>query len=529
MNRPSSPESNPESGRQADLESKKEMERQRYEQIREISEGERKDRVARKLARIRENKEKNKKRGQRDTTATPKQFERESKGQSRERNHYKRIADKLLKNVEASILIDSKETQGHEKDKRQIPEQRLNFEAEVTLDRLFRRFRPDLYQGALKAKALTEALRLHQKAHRSIEVSIRQLKSKENNNDISEEEKLELGLLETIQEFSRERYYENLGHFDDIKEELSLTEGDEEDALAEIKEGFENGLNFEQEEIESILKRAEEMAELRENDQLPKQYKGREIDLKRVANHRKIRKLQHAIESIPQEERNSDKGEELRADLDAALQEQTAFLSKTQVKLDQERESGSSEGTGFVSNREKKSALKAIADAPIGTILERYESTMLPSEKEKWDQISTQVEQIQRLANLAEQKSDESLENIIRAFRSELTEAGDLNLVELISNPEIVGRLKLYYNEKWSESLNPDENHEAQYNQMLQSLEDYESWKLTGEESDRIAAAHQDFLIKLMMLQEEDFTTEDLFLTMAEYNLAYKDEDGQLK
>ncbi|MBN1331682.1 hypothetical protein JW978_02225 [Candidatus Dojkabacteria bacterium] len=465
-------------------EKKKKEAQTRTEQIKKTSETDRSSRLAEKLRKIRESRKK---------TAEGAALKA---GDRPKREHYERLAKRLLTNIEAKILLDDRASETKSS-------MQLGFEAEVAAERLFRKFNLDGYGEALRAKALEDSLRIHEQAHRALEASKAALERKKSQGKLAEGEEVELELLEEIIGESKEKFAWKQQELAKIsKQQLSAKE------LADGPTG----------EIDNILSRAAQIEKARKEGLLPENWDQKTIGLKRVANHRKIGKITNRIEKdrkLTDEDR-----EQLKVVKQGLLVEQFSLLAQTKIKTTTE--------SGGTETKEVLEVLGSTEGKILREMVRDSQTKMLGKEYSTWQKIISSQPEINSLflklrgLNLTGMTQDQRQAQI-RTLA--LTER-ELQLIETLSHPEVVGRLKVMNAERRGEidpatrtSLDTEE-------EVLQDIEEFERWRLEGPVAERMAAVREDFMMKAQMLDTEDYTEDDLYETLSSYGFAFRNERG---
>lgn len=466
--RPAEQSSSPESPEQENEKTKKKLnaQKERAEEIRKVAEKEQRKRIRRIIAaKLRqfkernstENKEKNKKKSSRDL--------------------YERVAQELVKSGQAEVLIQNAETK---KSKEQ-----LSYETEILLTQLFQRLNPEAYRAHTDQETQNTTNELHERAIRTLTATLHRLESTPapaQNDEI----KMQIELLKTI-----------------LQEQGEPEETEPNDPQIEKINEMIKKYDEERETAIDLLEATQNYCEKKA------------IALERVANWRELRIIKKKIEKEGASANNPQTTEELEAQRQAVLLEQFALLAKTDIRLrpqDGQTDREAKQIFEYLANQEK-----------IQEILEEFGDRMLDSEKAIWQRLQGEGNKISKLQSLlGDDLSGKKVEQVLRELRSNINiNSEDFELLEILANPEILGRIRMF------EGHTPEEaRDELEKTGELQRAE-LEEWRKTASKEERLAAAKEDMMMKLMLLEPHEYTDEDLNITLQQYALAERTEDGK--
>ncbi|MFA5584743.1 MAG: hypothetical protein WDA09_11065, partial [Bacteriovoracaceae bacterium] len=232
----------------------------------------------------------------------------------------------------------------------------------------------------------------------------------------------------------------------------------------------------------------------------------------RVANHRQLTQIEERIKSLKAKDQRT---------LTTAEKEELEDLEKQKQEL-LLKQFENIEGSHFIDyqgNQQETTIANYLLDLDkLEALIETGDNIpeMIPSEAEKFNTIKSFLKkpevqsQLQALREATDTATKQQLlqdsENLIK-------------LLEQISNPLIAGRIELNAKRKESASTISKEMDYSRLSDLAEEFAQYEDWKRNAPVEDRIAAAREDFMTKILLLNLEDFDETDLYLTLQEFNL----------
>ncbi len=136
----------------------------------------------------------------------------------------------------------------------------------------------------------------------------------------------------------------------------------------------------------------------------------------------------------------------------------------------------------------------------------QVEGVLLPAEQDRLDDLVVFLQRV-------DAKKD--LEGIVQRIKSgqNITEE-ELQILQIITHPEVSGRIELARRkskeDRTAEQCFPEE-------EMAREYAEYNEWRLTGPVEERLAAVEEEYMKRLMLLNERDFSGMDFDMVLEEY------------